>query len=410
MRIAWFGPEPTVDSGVPYVATQILSSLPSAGASVDIYIAGAGAKVGHLEHVDGLRIIREKTWWEWDRWYSRSRLGAVVTGQAARLWAQRRLVRRLLESGVKYDLIYQFSQFESPWSRATARRLPPIVVHPEVHAAGELLWHRRERDLSRICEPARTRMTVRGILTARAALQRRTASTVDAFIAPSATFAQDIATDYGIDPSRVHVIPNPIDLGRFSPASHERDPKTALDLVYVSRIAVRKGVELVVGLSQRLDDLAGTVRIRVVGDGAMFSDYRPLLRGLNPAVAEYVGPRTATELATLYRTSSVLLQPSHYEPFALTVGEALASGVPVVASSTVGAAEGIDPRVCRVFAVGELDAFEAKVRDLVGELRDGGHGRLSTLARSEAERRFAPTRIADQLVTAFDDVCTPHGR
>lgn len=40
VRVAWFGPEPTLEGGVPYVATQILCSLPPAGADVKAYLVG----------------------------------------------------------------------------------------------------------------------------------------------------------------------------------------------------------------------------------------------------------------------------------------------------------------------------------------------------------------------------------
>lgn len=388
---------------MPYVATQILSSLPAAGADVDAYIAGAASDLRWLANIDGVRLIREPMRWHWGRWYSRNSFLAVSSGQVARLHAQRRLVRQLLEADGRepYDIVYQFSQFESPWSKWVARRLPPVVVHPEVHAAGELRSHRRESELSRRCEPLQKRIAVRGVLTTRALLQRRGTGTVDAFVAPSTVFARDIERDYHIEAGRVHVVPNPVDLDRFSPLATTSNTASTLDLVYVSRIAVRKGVELIVALSQHLNDLAGTVRLRVVGDKAMFSDYRALLEDLNPALATYEGGLSSLELAHLYRTSDALLQPSHYEPFALTVGEALASGLPVVASDRVGATEGVDRRVCRVFPSGDIDAFEAAARGLLDDLRAGGRIALRDIARSEAERLFAPDVVARQLVDVF---------
>ena len=61
----------------------------------------------------------------------------------------------------------------------------------------------------------------------------------------------------------------------------------------------------------------------------------------------------------LFRAADALLVPSHYEPGSLGVGEALASGVPVVVSDAVGPAEVLDPRTCRVFPTGDPDAERA---------------------------------------------------
>lgn len=388
---------------MPYAATQILASLPGAGVEVDAYIAGVRSDLSTLAAVPDVRLIREPAPWEWGKWYSRNSLFAVTSGQVARLRAQRRLVHQLLVNNrwKPYDIVYQFSQFESPWSAPTAAKLPPIIVHPEVHAAGELRWLRRERHLSRECEPAYMSAALRAVLMARVAAQRRGVSAVDGFIAPSEVFAREIERDYRIEPPRVHVVANPIDLDRFSPRALPRDPAGRLELLYVSRIALRKGVEMVVALSHRLGDLAPEVRLRVVGDKSMFSDYRSLLRDLNPAVATYAGPCSPRDLADLYRGADVLLQPSHYEPFALTVGEALASGLAVVASDRVGATEGVDPRVCRVFPSGSVDALEASVRELLRDLRTVQRRPLRDLARSEAERLFAPDVIARELAAVF---------
>ena len=97
-----------------------------------------------------------------------------------------------------------------------------------------------------------------------------------------------------------------------------------------------------------------------------------------------------------------MLQPSQYEPFALTVGEALAGGTPVIASDEVGAAEGIDPRVCQVFPRGDRDALQRAVRDAIGNVDFEQRGELAALARAEAERLFAPATVAATLLEELE--------
>jgi glycosyltransferase involved in cell wall biosynthesis len=159
---------------------------------------------------------------------------------------------------------------------------------------------------------------------------------------------------------------------------------------------------MVVGLSQRLADLAGRVRIRVVGGPTLWSDYRCLLEDLDPRVAVYTGGVPPEGLPEVYRSAHGLIQPSHYEPFGLTVAEALATGLPVVVSDEVGAGEGVDPRCCRIFPAGDLSAFEAAVRKLVDDLAAGGGNGLSAVARDEAERLFSPDRIVGMLTRQLD--------
>jgi glycosyltransferase involved in cell wall biosynthesis len=107
----------------------------------------------------------------------------------------------------------------------------------------------------------------------------------------------------------------------------------------------------------------------------------------------------------VYAGADVLLVPSHYEPGSLVVGEALASGMSVVASDQVGPAEVVDRRVCRVFPDADLDTFEREVRRLVMEVRAAGAGMLAKTARREAHERFSPHRIGRELVAILEEAC-----
>jgi glycosyltransferase involved in cell wall biosynthesis len=300
-----------------------------------------------------------------------------------------------------YDLIYQYSQIELGALRRL-QALAPVVLHPQVHAMGELRWTRREADLARRCEPLPRRGAVVSMLALRSLAQHRDIRLARGVITASRYFAEDLARDYGVPRERFKVVPNPIDLRRF----HPRDSVPAerpLTALFVTRLSVRKGVEMIVKLSHRLADLKDDLRLVVVGDKTLWSDYRPLLRDLNPAVATYHGPGER-EVPRLYREADLVLQPSHYEPFALTVAEALASGCPVVVSNAVGAAEQVDPRCCRVFPRGHMDAFEAEVRELVGDLLGGAGDELRAVARSEAERRFDPLAVGGRLAGALESL------
>jgi glycosyltransferase involved in cell wall biosynthesis len=234
-------------------------------------------------------------------------------------------------------VIYQFSQIELFGIRPLPSALPPIVVHPEVHAAGELASHWRERLVAARGETPQRRAIMRAMLTARALRHRRDIHLARRVIVPSHVFASHISSDYRILRDRISVVPNPIDLNRFTPGTSVSANGSGgpVRVLFVSRLAVRTGVELVTELSHWLDDRAGEVRIEVIGNHSLWSDYRALMRDLNPAVATYKGESANGQLAEAYAGADLLIQPSHYESFALTVGEALACGVPVVASSEV---------------------------------------------------------------------------
>jgi glycosyltransferase involved in cell wall biosynthesis len=376
---------------------------------VDCYHAGNSTDVADaIQRHPRVRVFTEPTGWRWGRWYSNYNVIGFITGHLATLLAQWRLVRRLRRQhqAEPYDAVYQFVQTELFALRGFSRRHAPLVLHPAVHAAGELFWHRHERDLSRRCEPLWTRICARGMLIGRSAWQRRDISVARTVIAMSQHFADHLTRDYRVPPERIRVLPNPVDLQRFSPPSSP-PPTDPVRLLLVSRLSVRKGVEMVGELSHRLDDLKGRVDILVLGDRTPWSDYTALLREFNPRTTTYLGRGSWQEMPELYRSVHGLLQPSRYEPFGLAVAEALASGVPVVCSDAVGAAELVDPACCRTFPNGDVAMFETTVRTLVASILAGDIGEVRSLARHEAERLFAPDLVARALAGQLRGIPAP---
>jgi glycosyltransferase involved in cell wall biosynthesis len=232
--------------------------------------------------------------------------------------------------------------------------------------------------------------------------QRRAVERAAGVIAPSRVFARHLVRDYGAPPERIAVAPNPVALESFAPRDADGSTTRAWRLVFVGRISVRKGIDQLVELSHRLDDLAGRIELAIVGGATLWSDYRALLDDLNPRVGRYEGVASHDHVRTILESADGLVQPSTYEPFAITVAEALASGVPVVASEEVGAAEDVDVGCCAVVPTGQIHALEAAVRRLVNRLDDGERASLAHSARREAERLFSPERAARLVADALE--------
>jgi glycosyltransferase involved in cell wall biosynthesis len=412
LRIAWLGPAPSDGGGATYVGTQLLAELGRRGHEVHCFLTGTPGDVApHLWDVPGLQFHFTATHWSWGRWYSRQPLLALLSGQLARARGQLKVTRTIVERHRErpYDVVYQFSQSEHSPLRRRRSELPPIVVHPSTHAASELRWAVRERKLARRGEPLWRSLLVQAVFVTRTVIQRYELPRADRVLAVSRVFAAHLARDYRISADRLGVVINPVDLRRFHPVERSISADEPIRLLFVSRMSMRKGVEMVVELSHRLSDLRGDVRIDVVGGPSLWSNYVPLLDGLDSAVATYHGALSAEALAHVYAAAQGLIQPSLYEPFGLTVAEALASGLPVVASDEVGAIDGVDHRVCRSFPSGDVDAFEVAVRNLVADLKAEGAMAFTGLARGEAKRLFAADVVGDQLVAELRIAASSRG-
>jgi glycosyltransferase involved in cell wall biosynthesis len=361
--------------------------------------------VPELRAEPGIELVTDGSRLASDRWYELAPTTALLADQVRRAIAQRRLFDELLRRhrDDPYDVYYQFSQLELAASGAQRRQLPPLVLHPQVHATGERRWLWNERALLDGRGAKLRASAMASLLSARVPRQQRSLDLATVIIAPSQAFAGDLRRDHAVPPEKVHVIPNPIDLSRFPVgAGTQTGP---VRLLFVSYLAVRKGLELVVELSRRLRDLRGRVELVVVGAPRMWSDYRPLLAGLDPLIGRYAGAPEPDELPRWFAEADAVLQPSRYEPFGLTVGEALASGACVAASDVVGAAENLPESCLWPFRDGDIGAFEAAVRSMVDDLERDRRSRR-VLARSAATRLFGADVVSAQLAEALATIPT----
>lgn len=380
---------------------HLLMGLLDAGAEVDLYIDGrpTDIPVAFREH-PRLEVVARTSRWKWGRWYSKGPMTAFISSSVVRSLVHGRLGAAVLRNhrARSYDAIFQFSRtelFVLGWAR---RFLPPIVVHPCTTASGELRWHRRESRYARRYERALSHYMARAFLMFRTVVQRRELRKPALIVGPSEMFNRQLVKDYGLRGARTAVLRHPVDTSIFSDWRRDDVDGRPLTLLFASRLSTRKGLELIIGLSHRLQDLSGKVRIEVVGTKTLWSDYTGHLRDLHPTVGVYSGSQSIKSMPDIYRRSDVLLVPSHYEPGSLVVGEALASGLPVVASSQVGPIEVLDSDCCRVFESGNLDDFEAVVRSTVDDLRAGRAPELAEKGRRQAEQQFAPEKIGKDLV------------
>lgn len=400
MRIAWTGEAGSAGSGgVAGIAYAMMVGLLERGHDVSYFAPteGEGAHPSLQALRPRLSIHDLESWWRWDRWYSSDRMTAWLTSTAARAQEQRKLGKLVLEEHQRkpFDVIFQMSQLES-FFPSELRDSVPLVVHPCTIVAVEAHWHLREWRLARRTEGLSRWAVTHAALRLRASLQGREAHKPDLLLGPSDRFAELLTSSYGVQRHRIRVLRHPVDLERFRPRAREAEATLPLELLFVSRLSTRKGLDLIVDLSHRLADLRGQVCITVIGGHTLWSDYSKLVAELHPGTTKYVGAVTSREVSERMRVATALLVPSRFEPGSIATGEALASGLPVIASSEVGPSEVIRPDGGSIFADGDRADFERAVRELLLRVRDDRNA-FSNGARRVAENHFATEVIVDQL-------------
>jgi len=122
-------------------------------------------------------------------------------------------------------------------------------------------------------------------------------------------------------------------------------------------------------------------------------------------VTNLLGHKSRSEVFEALQSGLALLQLSRYEPFGLTVAEALAAGVPVVVTPHVGASEEVSEAVCYVVTTGDSETAEVvKHLHRLAALSAPERAALADVCRTEAERLFRPAVVADRLEAALREL------
>jgi len=192
-------------------------------------------------------------------------------------------------------------------------------------------------------------------------------------------------------------LPYFIDLQQFQPRSHPL-PSAPLTFVSSGRLLNRlKGHDLAIRAIARASRTHPEVsmRYRIAGTGPDQQSLLDLARSLGVAL-ELCGWVEPADLAAFYQSGQVLLHPSHHDPYATAVLEAMACGLVVIGSSETGAVvDRIEHgRSGLVHPPGLVEALAEQIEFLCAD--PGSVVRIATEARKVAERW--PVSIGVQTV------------
>lgn len=223
--------------------------------------------------------------------------------------------------------------------------------------------------------------------------------------------AESLRTDYGIPAHRVtsvgagitlDTLPDPDTLPALDTLP---DPLPSLDpeaegpgpdgptILFVGHDFVRKGGHVLLEAFRTVRAQLPDARLRIVGTP------HPIEPQPGVEVLGRVSDRS--RLAELYREASVFCLPSFFEPFGLVILEAMAFGLPVVATRTCGIPEMVTDGVTGLLtAKGDAEALAtALVRALTTPQDAVAWGRAG---RRRAEEHFTWDAVVDRMAPALD--------
>ncbi|MDZ4720868.1 MAG: glycosyltransferase family 4 protein [Roseiflexaceae bacterium] len=267
-------------------------------------------------------------------------------------------------------------------------------------------WASLATDLPARLGPLRGAAALIAIPYMRAHLQRRQAflRQADAVIVGSTYMARRLAEV--IDPARIQVIPNMVDLevieqtiAQPSTIQHLEQPF----VLFVGKLERNKGAHLIPEIIRAMNVSAG-FPVVIAGDGPLKPEIQSELQALG-VQARFLEWIDHDEVLRLMARCTLLLYPSAWgEPLTRVLLEACACGAPMVAMPTGGTADIITNGVNGMLAPGAA-ALGRRAAELLAnpDLRQ----QLSAGAKRVARERFAVQAVIGRVEALYSNLLTP---
>jgi glycosyltransferase involved in cell wall biosynthesis len=240
------------------------------------------------------------------------------------------------------------------------------------------------------------------------ARKARALSSADAVIAVSSVIGRDLlARCRGLSESRLHVIPNPVDLAWLArEVDSTTPPRAAPYAVYSGKLAPNKGIGKLVEAVARAGMRAPLV---IVGDGPERArvEAAAAAAGLDVQLTGWL-PRA--EALRWVAHAAWLIFPSHGpESLSRVLLEAGALGVPVAAMDTGGTRDIVHHERTGLLSH-DVEGLARDIRRL--ELDADLRARLGRAARAHVTETFDSTRVAPRVIDVYDSLVdlAPRGR
>lgn len=205
--------------------------------------------------------------------------------------------------------------------------------------------------------------------------------------------------------ARVAVIENAVEMTDPAAAVTPRGDDKRCHFVVLARMDDWKGIDDALAAAALLNDRHILFRMTLAGPAGSAGDAETLTQKIKTLdltdCAQYVGPVRGGAKTELLHSCDVFLQPSHHEGMPISVLEACAYGLPVVATAVGAVPEVIERNVQGILVPAKApealaDAMTKMVRDR--ELRSA----MGVAARRLARERFSLARFDRDLTALYD--------
>ena len=232
-------------------------------------------------------------------------------------------------------------------------------------------------------------------------MQKRVAPKLKKIICVSKPSKKDVVEEFHVDPNRIEVILNGIDINTFSPCSFDKREENNIITTASADIPLKGLKYLIKALPKILHSFPKTT-LTVIGKSPNNSEVSKLIEELNLSnVITFRSGISEKEIVDLYPSSELAVIPSLYEGFGFGAGEAMACGVPLISTHSGGLEEVVGDAALKIMpsSAEEIEKAVIKLFNNPEDMR-----KLSIKGRQRMEEIFDWKIAASSYESSFKAV------
>jgi L-malate glycosyltransferase len=201
----------------------------------------------------------------------------------------------------------------------------------------------------------------------------------------------------------IDVIPNIVDINRFSINKKENDNFTFISICHLKE---NKNVDLTIKAFYEVVKKYKNGRLLIVGDGPERQNLTNLVSGLGiQNNIEFVGAVSRENLNKYINRADAFVLPSKYETFGIAYIEALACGIPIITSKCGGPEDFFCDDIGYMISLDKDNDLKDAMLSIIENIDKFDSYKL----RLHVESRFSKEVVADKIIKAYRQVLSMNG-
>lgn len=372
MNVCIVAPEfPPVVGGVSNYAYNLAHALVKLGHSVSVITRGSWRRGVSIENIDGIKIYKIRF--------------LPLYPLHIHIWGI--FLNKFLN---KLDSTFDVIHVHSPIS-PVVRTTHPVVLTVHSTGAGQVNW----------IKPVNLKQLLNKLfyMTFRLRMERNCFRNCSLITSVSLKVATELEEYYNIEKKKVIVVKNGVDTNYFVPSNYNK--KKCL-ILYSGRLVTLKGLFDLVDSAKYVCNRFPKISFVIAGNGPLENLLKAKIATLKLSdKIHLIGKVDRAKILMHYQAATMLVIPSHYEGLPTVLLEAMACGLPIVATNVGGITEvATNEENCLVVPAKNPKAIASAILRLLEE--PALQVKLGVNARKTAEKHYDWSIIAQSFLSCYD--------